>query len=238
MWMHAQVMAADWAWWIGLLLGAVPLLVLAVWHSNDAGHCAAFALKRWRHHRGATRPRLPPGHMGLPFVGESLWLLWYYKLARRPGPGPDGFVDARRRRYYGGAARAGDVGVYRTHLFGSPTVLVCSPAANKFVLNSSQDGAFGIRWPAPELVGLSCLVNVEGRQHARLRGFVLAAINRPASLRAIAEVVQPRVVAALRSWADAKGTVSAATEIKKVYMQAPCLMRYDACMLRFSAFEF
>jgi hypothetical protein len=45
-------------------------------------------------------------------------------------------------------------------------------------------------------------------------------------------------VAALRSWADAKGTVSAATEIKKVYMQAPCLMRYDACMLRFSAFEF
>uniref|UniRef100_A0A804LIA5 Ent-kaurenoic acid oxidase 1 n=1 Tax=Zea mays TaxID=4577 RepID=A0A804LIA5_MAIZE len=224
MWMHAQVMAADWAWWIGLLLGAVPLLVLAVWHSNDAGHCAAFALKRWRHHRGATRPRLPPGHMGLPFVGESLWLLWYYKFARRPGPGPDGFVDARRRRYYGGAARAGDVGVYRTHLFGSPTVLVCSPAANKFVLNSSQDGAFGIRWPAPELVGLSCLVNVEGRQHARLRGFVLAAINRPASLRAIAEVVQPRVVAALRSWADAKGTVSAATEIKKVTFENICKM--------------
>jgi ent-kaurenoic acid hydroxylase len=150
--------------------------------------------------------------MGLPFVGESLWLLWYYKLARRP----DGFVHARRRRYYAGAgARAGDVGVYRTHLFGSPTVLVCSPAANKFVLKSSQDGTFGIRWPAPELVGLSCVVNVEGSQHARLRGFILAAINRPGSLRAIAEVVQPRVVAALRSWAD-KGTISAATEIKKV----------------------
>jgi ent-kaurenoic acid hydroxylase len=205
--MHAQVTAVDWAWWIGLLLGAVPLLALVVWHGNDASHCAFFALKRWR-----RRARLPPGHMGLPFVGESLWLLWYYKLARRP----DGFVHARRRRYYAGAgARAGDVGVYRTHLFGSPTVLVCSPAANKFVLKSSQDGTFGIRWPAPELVGLSCVVNVEGSQHARLRGFILAAINRPGSLRAIAEVVQPRVVAALRSWAD-KGTISAATEIKKV----------------------
>ena len=80
--------------------------------------------------------------MGLPFVGESLWLLWYCKLTRHPG----GFVHDWRRRYYAGAgARAGDVGVYRTHLFGSPTVLVCSPAANKFILKSSQDGTFGIR---------------------------------------------------------------------------------------------
>jgi len=93
-----------------------------------------------------------------------------------------------RRRYYA-RGRAGDVGVYRTHLFGSPTVLVCSPGANKFVLKSSQDGTFGIRWPAPELVGLSCVVNVEGSQHARLRGFILAAINRPGSLQAIVEVV-------------------------------------------------
>jgi hypothetical protein len=166
--MHAQV-APEWAWWIGRLLGAVPLLALAVWHRNDVGHCAAFAMRRWGRHR---RARLPPGHMGLPFVGESLALLWYFKLARRP----DGFVDARRRRY--GAGGAG--GVYRTHLFGSPTVLVCSPAANKFVLQSSQDGTFGIRWPAPELVGVSCVGNVDGSQHARLRGFILAAINRPA----------------------------------------------------------
>ena len=112
------------------------------------------------------------------------------------------------------------MGVYRTHLFGSPTVLVCSPAANKFILKSSQDGTFGIHWPAPELVGLSYMVNVEGSQHARLRGFILVAINCPGSLRAIAEVIQPCLVAALRSWAD-KGTISAATEIKKVRMHAP-----------------
>ena len=64
------------------------------------------------------------------------------------------------------------------------------------------------------------MVNVEGSRHARLRGFILAAIDRPSSLRTIAEVVQPRVMAALRSWAD-KGTISAATEIKKVRMYAP-----------------
>ncbi|RLN40779.1 ent-kaurenoic acid oxidase 1-like [Panicum miliaceum] len=180
--MHAQVVA-EWAWWIGLLLGGVPLLALAVWHCNDVGHCAAFAMRRWR--RRHRRARLPPGHTGLPFVGESLALLWYFKLARRP----DGFVDARKRRGR----------------------------------RSSQDGTFGIRWPAPELVGVSCVVNVDGSQHARLRGFILAAINRPGSLRTIAEVVQPRVVAALRSWAD-KGTVAAATEIKKVTFENICKM--------------
>ncbi|KAL6847465.1 hypothetical protein ACP4OV_023318 [Aristida adscensionis] len=196
--------ATEWAWWIGLL----PLLALAVWHANDAFHCAAFALRR-------RRARLPPGHMGLPFVGESLSLLWYFKLARRP----DGFVHAKIRRYgHGGGAAAG---VYRTHLFGSPTVLVCSPAANKFVLHSPD--CFGIRWPAPELVGLASVVNVEGARHARLRGFVLAAVNRPGSLRAIAEVVQPRVAAALRAWAD-KGTIAAAAEVKKVTFENICKM--------------
>jgi hypothetical protein len=35
MWMQAQVTAVDWAWWINLLLGTVPLLALNVWHNND-----------------------------------------------------------------------------------------------------------------------------------------------------------------------------------------------------------
>ncbi|XP_044447185.1 ent-kaurenoic acid oxidase-like, partial [Triticum aestivum] len=128
---------------------------------------------------------------------------WYFKLARRP----DDFIGAKKSAY-GSAA-----GMYRTHLFGSPSIIACSPAANKFVLQSPE--SFGIRWPVPELVGITSVVNVEGSSHARLRGFILAAINRPSSLQTIATVVQPRVVAALRTWAD-KGTIVAATEIKKV----------------------
>lgn len=103
--------------------------------------------------------------------------------------------------------------MYRTHLFGSPTILTCSPASNKFVLKSAED--FRICWPKPELVGFSSLVNVEGKQHARLRSFVVNAINQPQALRRIALTVQPRVVSALRSWAE-KGTINAALETKKV----------------------
>ncbi|KAM3392798.1 hypothetical protein ACQJBY_013767 [Aegilops geniculata] len=197
--------AGDLAWWLGLVLGAAPLLCLAVWHSADAWYRAAFFLR----HGG--RRRLPPGHMGLPFLGETLSLLWHFKLARRP----DAFIATRRRAHGAGA------GIYRTHLFGSPAVIVCTPAANKFVLQSADN--FGVRWPVPELVGHTSVVNVEGASHARLRGFILAAINRPSSLQTIATVVQPRVVAALEAWAD-MGTIVAATEIKKVTFANICKM--------------
>ena len=193
----AQPTSEQFSIQVGLVLGAAPLLCLAVWHSADAWYRAAFFLR----HGG--RRRLPPGHMGLPFLGETLSLLWYFKLARRP----DDFIGAKKSAY-GSAA-----GMYRTHLFGSPSIVACSPAANKFVLQSAD--SFGIRWPVPELVGITSVVNVEGSSHARLRGFILAAINRPSSLQTIATVVQPRVVAALGTWAD-KGTIVAATEIRKV----------------------
>ncbi|KAM3207485.1 hypothetical protein ACQJBY_062627 [Aegilops geniculata] len=200
-----------WAWWPGLLLGAVPLLCLAAWHFTDAWHCAAFALKYRGRGSNGSRRRLPPGHMGLPFLGETLSLLWYFKLARRP----DDFIGAKKSAYGDG------VGLYRTHLFGSPSIIACSPTANKFVLQSAD--SFGIRWPVPELVGITSVGNVEGASHARLRGFILTAINKPSSLRTIATVVQPRIVAALRTWAD-KGTIVAATEIKKVTFANICKM--------------
>ncbi|XP_062202216.1 ent-kaurenoic acid oxidase 1-like [Phragmites australis] len=198
---------AAWAcWWLGLCL--LPLLALAVWHGNDACYCTAFALKRWR--RRGHRARLPPGHMGLPFVGESPSLKRYFRHARRP----DGFVHDKKQRYGAG-------GVYRTHLFGSPAVLVCSPAANKLVLQSPE--SFSVRWPAPELVGASSILSVEGARHARLRACVIAAVNQPSSLRSIARAVQPRVVTALRAWAQ-KGTITAATEAKKVTFENICEM--------------
>ncbi|CAM0871076.1 unnamed protein product [Alopecurus aequalis] len=204
--------AGEWAWWVGLVFGAVPLLCLAVWHATDAWYCAAFALKHGnKKSSDGVRRRLPPGHMGIPFLGETLSLLWYFQLVRRP----DEFIAAKKRAY------GGKPGLYRTHLLGSPTIIACTPAANKFVLQSAE--AFGIRWPVAELVGLTSVVNVEGASHVRLRGFILAAISRPSSLRNIAAMVQPNVVAALQAWAD-KGTIVAATEIRKVTFTNICKM--------------
>lgn len=110
--------------------------------------------------------------------------------------------------------RYGDgVGLYRTHLFGSPAIIACSPAVNKFVFQSNAN--FIMEWPAVEIVGSSSMVTVQGTAHTRLRSFILRAINQPDALRKIAPVFQPRVIAALESWAD-KGRVIGFKESKKV----------------------
>ena len=95
-----------------------------------------------------------------------------------------------------------------------------------------SDEAFGIRWPVVELVGKTSVVNVEGRSHERLRGFILSAVNQPCSLRNIAAMVQPNVVAALRAWAD-KGTIVAAIEIRKVILPPLINMR---CFILFGTY--
>ncbi|XP_047065342.1 ent-kaurenoic acid oxidase 1-like [Lolium rigidum] len=203
-------MVVSWAY----LLGAVPLLCLAFWHAADAWYRAIFFLKHGsKKDSNGVRRRLPPGHMGLPFLGETISLLWYFKRLRRP----DEFIRAKRRAYGGE-----EVGMYRTHLFGSPTVVVCAPAANKFVFQAGGD-TFGVRWPVPELVGLKAIGIVEGGHHTRLRGVIVGAINRPSSLRTIATVVQPSIVAAFNSWAG-MGTIVASDEAKKVVFTSICKM--------------
>ncbi|XP_012839291.1 PREDICTED: ent-kaurenoic acid oxidase 2-like [Erythranthe guttata] len=147
--------------------------------------------------------KLPPGYMGLPFFGEMMTFLWYFKILRRP----DDYINSKRRKYGDG------VGLYRTHLFGSPAIIACTPSANKFVLQT--ESSFLLVWPSLEIVGATSLVAVEGASHTRVRNFVVRAINQPDSLRKIALMVQPRVIAALDLWSQ-KGRVTVFNEAKKV----------------------
>lgn len=110
--------------------------------------------------------------------------------------------------------RYGDgIGLYRSHLFGSPAIIACSPMVNKFVLQS--DSNFILEWPTVELVGTTSLVAVHGEGHTRLRIFVQRAVNQPEALSRIALMLQPRLIAALQSWAQ-RGTIVGFKEAKKV----------------------
>ncbi|KAI3454617.1 hypothetical protein Pfo_011280 [Paulownia fortunei] len=140
--------------------------------------------------------------MGIPFLGEMLAFLWYFKFLRRP----DDYINSKRRKYGDG------LGFYRTHLFGSPAIIACTPAANKFVLQT--ESSFFLEWPV-ELVGITSLVAVNGASHTRVRSFVVRAINQPDALRKITLMVQPRVTAALKLWSQ-KGRIRVYKEAKKV----------------------
>ncbi|PIA27983.1 hypothetical protein AQUCO_07400083v1 [Aquilegia coerulea] len=113
------------------------------------------------------------------------------------------------------------VGLYRTYLFGSPSIIGCSPAFNKFVLQA--DDLFANKWPSEELFGHNSLVVVDGKAHTRLRTYVINSINRPDALKKIAIMVQPRIISSLCSWAE-KGRVKGLDEVKKVTFENICNM--------------
>jgi hypothetical protein len=113
-------------------------------------------------------------------------------------------------------SRYGDgVGMYRTHLFRTPAIIAWFPSINKFILQA--DDKFILAWPRDDLVGSTSIVAVHGKSHARLRSYIMNSINHPDSLRRIALHVQPRMVAALQSWAQ-RGKIKARDEIKKVIL--------------------
>ncbi|KAI3463998.1 hypothetical protein Pfo_020661 [Paulownia fortunei] len=140
--------------------------------------------------------------MGIPFLGEMLTFLWYFKVVRRP----DDFINSMRRKYGDGA------GLYRSHLFGTPSIIVYSPSANKHVLQTQSD--FPAYWPTIELMGSTSLTAIQGASHARVINFVVRAINQPDALRRIALMVQPSIAAALELWAQ-KGRITVFKEAKK-----------------------
>jgi cytochrome P450 len=105
--------------------------------------------------------------------------------------------------------------MFRTHLFGSPSIIVYTPTIHKFVLYSEDK--FKAEWPTIELMGRNSLVAVHGKAHIRVRNFVTNAINRPDALNRIAALVQPRMVAALQSWAQ-MGKIKARFETQKVFI--------------------
>ncbi|XP_030439688.2 ent-kaurenoic acid oxidase 1-like [Syzygium oleosum] len=184
--------------WLGWILGLIPLLGWCLWWWNEIWY--AWPVKQ---RCSGTSVKLPPGHMGFPFFGEFFTFLWYFKILRRP----DEFINSKRQKYGDG------VGMYRTHLFGSPSIIACFPSVNKFVFRAED--TFIVKWPNVDIMGTNSLGVVHGKAHARLRSFVLNAVNRPDALRRIAALVQPRLVAALELWAQ-KGRIVTFHETKKV----------------------
>ncbi|XP_061361013.1 ent-kaurenoic acid oxidase 2-like [Gastrolobium bilobum] len=182
--------------WLGLFTLGVVGSVL--WWWNELWYVVPLRIKC-----SASGTKLPPGHMGFPFIGDMISFLWYFKFLRRP----DDFINSKRHKYGDGE------GMFRTHLFGSPSIIVYTPQLNKYVLHSADK--FVDEWPSVELMGRTSMGAVHGKSHARLRNFVTNAINRPEALRRIALLVQPGMVNTLQSWAQ-MGKIKAKFETQKL----------------------
>ncbi|XP_028792662.1 cytochrome P450 90A1-like isoform X1 [Neltuma alba] len=108
--------------------------------------------------------RLPPGSLGLPFIGETLQLISAYK-----SDNPEPFIDRRVKRY--GA-------IFTTHVFGEPTVFSADPEMNRFIL-LNEGKLFDCSYPGSisSLLGKHSLLLMKGSLHKRMHSFTMSFAN-------------------------------------------------------------
>lgn len=108
--------------------------------------------------------RLPPGSMGLPFLGETLQLISAYKTEN-----PEPFIDDRVSRY--GA-------VFTTHVFGEPTVFSADPETNRLILQN-EGRLFESSYPGSiqNLLGRHSLLLMRGILHKRMHSLTMSFAN-------------------------------------------------------------
>lgn len=105
------------------------------------------------------------------------------------------------------------MGVFRTYLYGSPSIIACSPALCKLVLNSSD--VFNQDWPTAEVLGTNSVITLQGPRHGVIKSFIVNSINRPDSLARFLLQVQPTIVEALQLWSQ-KPKFVAISQLQKV----------------------
>jgi len=128
------------------------------------------------------------------------------------------------------------VGFYKTHLFGSPSIVVYSPSVCKFVLHSSE--RFKQEWPTIEALGSKSVITLQGERHTLLKNFLVNALNHRDSLTRTVEQVQPSVVAALELWSK-KGKIIAKDELRKViYMRVKDICKYVQLFINYLSYGF
>ncbi|KAG0463807.1 hypothetical protein HPP92_019876 [Vanilla planifolia] len=145
-----------------------------------------------RKNRKVVDGSLPPGSLGLPFVGETLRLINAYRTEN-----PEPFVDERLRR--------NGTRLFTTHLFGELTVFSADPEFNRVVLGG-EGRTFEGSYPSSisTLLGRNSLVLMKGALHKRMHSLTLTRFASPAVIRSsLLPDIDLAVRRNLRSWAAA-----------------------------------
>ncbi|GMI80866.1 CONSTITUTIVE PHOTOMORPHOGENIC DWARF, CYTOCHROME P450 90A1, DWARF 3, CABBAGE 3 [Hibiscus trionum] len=159
------------------------------------------------------RLRLPPGNLGLPFVGETLQLIAAYKTEN-----PEPFIDERVSRYGS---------IFTTHVFGEPTVFSADPETNRFILQN-EGKLFECSYPGSisNLVGKHSLLLMKGSLHKRMHSLTMSFANSSIIRDHLLVDIDRLIRLNLDSWTD---RVFLMEEAKKITFELTVkqLMSYD-----------
>lgn len=156
---------------------------------------------------------MPPGNLGLPFVGETLQLIAAYKTEN-----PEPFIDERVSRYGS---------IFTTHVFGEPTVFSADPETNRFILQN-EGKLFECSYPGSisNLLGKHSLLLMKGSLHKRMHSLTMSFANSSIIRDHLLVDIDRLVRLNLDSWTD---RVFLMEEAKKITFELTVkqLMSFD-----------
>lgn len=130
-----------------------------------------------------TKKKLPPGNLGLPWIGETLSFLT-----------DPNFID-KRQKLYGS--------IFQTKILGRPTVIAIGSEANRFIMSTGAENFSNDGWPDSfqTLLGKQALVLQEGVEHQRNRKLLMPTLHGKALAHYIT-TMEKISIAYLRSWEE------------------------------------
>ncbi|XP_065870933.1 3beta,22alpha-dihydroxysteroid 3-dehydrogenase [Euphorbia lathyris] len=159
------------------------------------------------------RLRVPPGNLGLPFIGETLQLISAYKTEN-----PEPFIDERVNRFGS---------LFTTHVFGEPTVFSVDPETNRFILQN-EGKLFESSYPGSisNLLGKHSLLLMKGSLHKRMHSLTMSFANSSILRNHLLADIDRLVRLNLDSWSD---RVFLMEEAKKITFELAMkqLMSFD-----------
>lgn len=134
--------------------------------------------------------QIPLGSLGIwPFVGETL-----HFISSAYSESPESFVD-KRRRMYGK--------VFKSHLFGSPTIVSSDAEVSKIILQSDAR-TFIPSYPKSlmELMGKSSILVINGSLQRRIHGLIGSFFKSPTLKSQITAEMERYVMESMGRWTE------------------------------------
>ncbi|KAH9663547.1 Abscisic acid 8'-hydroxylase 4 [Citrus sinensis] len=142
------------------------------------------------------KPKLPPGSMGLPYIGETPKLF---------SQNPDDFFSTRQKRY-------GEI--FKTHILGYKCVMLVNSEAIRYVLVTHAH-LFKPTYPRSKerLIGPWALFFHQDGYHTRMRKLVQSSLT-PSMVRNSVSCIEATAMSTLDSWSGGR-LVNTFHEMKK-----------------------
>ncbi|XP_045788344.1 beta-amyrin 11-oxidase [Trifolium pratense] len=151
---------------------------------------------------------LPPGDMGWPLIGNLIPFIKDFSSGQ-----PDSFITNLILKY-------GRNGIYKTHLFGNPSIIICEPEMCRRVLSDDVNFKLGYPKSIKELAKCRPMIDVSNSEHRHFRRLITAPIVGHKALAVYLERLEDIVINSLEELSSMKHPIELLKEMKKVSFKA------------------